>query len=295
MDRISNATASVWVVGDDVETVSQIEEIAQIVGVETARTSSAIPDSARLIISTGNATAPELPPCPRVHIGVRGDLTLPGDAKLLVQLLNQVGTQSMQTALGALPVVILAGWHGGAGTSYAAYRLAKASKAVLLDASGAPRADFDAHTLNWSQIDAKDPPLRTELQARLPRRKGVRLLSAGGVDAPRPSDPRVLAVAAGCGVHLVIDAGMWEVGIVHLQSGLHASGCPAKTVLVGDDRTKAGSLAAILEHDPGAVSYLLMRARATTEIALICERWRVERLSMPRRKWNALWGRIAHG
>lgn len=285
----------VWVLDGDPALTTQVQEIAQIVAVPLEVSRGDVPGHGHLLIVTGEAPPGPAATLPQVSVGRDGDLDLPRDAELLAQLLRQATTLPRPSGSQLTPLVVVAGWHGGAGTSTVAHQLARVGGALLLDASGAQYPLNSNPTLDWSSVAADDPPGATELRAGLPRYLGVRTLRSAGVDAPRPGDARVGAVVKNCQVTQVVDAGIWSEGCMELRKLLQGQGRLITMVLVGHDPTKSERLEAIIQHHDSTIDFILTRGRPPLEVSLLGEQKGIPSLIIPRRKWSSLWRRLANG
>lgn len=171
------------------------------------------------------------------------DIHLPGDEVALLQLLSaraeSTDTGDRQPTARAL---LVGAWNGGGGATTVAHRLARASRAVLLDAAGnrggaVPLED----AVSWEDLAVDDLPSPWRLVASLPRLEGVPTLTHRHRRPVDPGDQRVREVAGLLDRSVIIDCGVSVDGLFDLHDYLQDAGKRVGTVLVGtaDDRGAA--------------------------------------------------------
>ena len=193
--------------------------------------------------------------------GSEPDIWLPGDEVSLIHLLEQwSGDESHQRQ-----VVLVAGWHGGAGATTTAWRMAQNMSAVLLDSSGNYGMQdlmYGGHLtadgrLDWADLDPADLPSGAELVSALPRLGGTPVLTALDSMPVTPDKGVVEAVAAGVPRDVVIDCGTAVGSALRLRGDLELLGLNVHVFLVG--RATADS--------QGALARTLMEFTSGPEVA----------------------------
>lgn len=276
--------------------------------------------TALVLVAAGAQFHPEWADCPRVSVGEGesdAEIRLPHQAHHLVQVLTdpllRSGTTGASPAAatgrhGARPgrVVIAAGAHGGAGATTAAQQLARAGRAIAVDASNHPpagrRSDDELH---WGLIDPGDPPLPADLLRGLKKNGGLRHLRTDVGDAVCLADPRLEVVLSVSPTTMVVDAGVWQPYVEKLAVGLLGRGLDPRLVLVSTDGPSHGlRVAGILGASSGVCfpELVLVAGRETGELRAVCAQWKVTLRRLPagrqRRKdrsWEALWKAILEG
>ncbi|WP_165216831.1 hypothetical protein [Schaalia sp. ZJ1691] len=129
---------------------------------------------------------------PVVCIGPGGHLHLPGEEEQLAQILVHFAQEPVS---GRCRTVMVAGWHGGAGTSMLAGLLAQSRAAILLDASGETSGSDTDHQsrrgIAWADLKPDEWMFPTDLAEAFPVVEGVPVLSGGGRGGVDCADPRL--------------------------------------------------------------------------------------------------------
>lgn len=216
---------------------------------------------------------------PRVVIGERGTLRLPGDEDLLADLVRAVAlgtagqagcadcrTGDVRTVGAPVPastvptpssrpgmVVGVAGWQGGVGTTTFVRALARRVGAVVVDATGvgpgvvAP-GEEDIPGVRWADLRDTEPGLHPDLVLRLPVIGTGPALVADHRGGATPGDPRLPAVLRHLSSRgdVVVDLGRWDARVAQLSGAPVAAeaGSPgvASGAVVGAHRGVGGVL-----------------------------------------------------
>ncbi|MSS83293.1 hypothetical protein FYJ24_00630 [Actinomycetaceae bacterium WB03_NA08] len=266
---------AIWVQdgpGDQVALVCQIAEIAAATVVKDA--DGPPPGTVLAIIFDEQDVS-----VPAIRLGDGGDMRLPQDASLLAQAMISAA-QDFLAPEGIR--VLVAGWHGGAGTSLSSKNLAAAGRACLIEASRSPQGD-EGVPIVWARVNAKDPPIVG--QYRAPRNRPI--VASGPGDCVGHEDSRVLAVSRAARGHAVVDCGVWTPGVEELAHALDE----VRIVLVGHARQYA-RLFGILDVAAFQPRVILTDRPGRPEMM-----WAAERsgaiLRAPRR-WKRLWKELLH-
>ena len=164
------------------------------------------------------------------------DIVIPGDEVALLHLLSRAADEDDVGEKAEEDVIVLVGaWHGGGGATTASYRLARASRSVLLDAAGNWGGDLalEDEVLVWDDIDPRDLPPSPRLIANLPRIAGVPTLTMSLGIPLRPDDDRVFAVAHSLNRGVVVDCGVHLDALFELAERLETTEKRVLTVLTG--------------------------------------------------------------
>lgn|GEM_PF-6423390 len=168
---------------------------------------------------TGDSAVP--PGVPSVKVGPGLELELPKDATLLAQVMieaaKEKGEKTRQLA------IVVAGFHGGAGTTRCAENLGRIGQVPVFDASGHPHGRSRT-PLTWNDVDPNDPPTLGQYRPG----GGEPVISSARGRPVGVDDPRVRAVVARSRGTVVIDAGTWMQAINELPN--------ATIILIGKSR-----------------------------------------------------------
>ncbi|MDC4232358.1 hypothetical protein M3T53_01335 [Actinomyces sp. B33] len=224
-DHVEPPGPRILVINADPMTDSHVRDLVSLAGgtlVDEA-------DAADLIITGDELARPTKTNtgAPTIRVGAAGQFRIPGDEALLV---DAIAASARRRPPGVSPVpttILVAGWHGGAGTTLLARGLARTAPSVLIDASGdAPgvlQADeVDHGCLTWADLDPGESSFPAAIIERLPEMGASRVLSADSSSAATCADPRTIPVIdaaldhlrttanGGGGRGIVIDAGRWS-------------------------------------------------------------------------------------
>lgn len=166
-------------------------------------------------------------------------------------------------------VIAVAEWTPGSGGPLLAGLLAAGRGSALIDASGSAPSPLlletpDIAGIRWSDLDRAERAFGPDLVERLPRAKGVRILSGDASGVADGADPRLPGVVEACGRRCVLDLGRWD-------SRAHAAALVGVDYLVlvgGSDLAGSSALACALSlHPPIAPFALVTRGRPAPRLA----------------------------
>lgn len=255
----------VWIRGDG-EAARLAAEIVQLVDVGEATTTQTV--TTKLLIAADQEQLPGT--IPAVRVGPGGELLLPRDAALLAQIIVEACSEVEPTEQLS---IVVAGCHGGAGTSTAARRLGRAGSAPVVDASGHPHSDPEV-SLRWQTIDAADPPLIGMFSPA----DGQPLIRDAPGHSTGVESPLLNAVLARARGPIVIDGGVWRPAAETLPNPLIVMLCRA---------SRSSTLLSVLESATVPPRLILSDRPGSPEIG-----WAAKvsgaQVRRPRR-WKTMW------
>ncbi|EJF37965.1 hypothetical protein HMPREF1317_1783, partial [Schaalia georgiae F0490] len=223
-----------------------------------------VPEGAAPDLVIAGEGAPRAPgsPVPRVSVGPRGQLRLPKDEAVLMRVLVSLALRRASRGLRLL----VAGWHGGVGTTALCRALAFSASCPLIDASGhAPGvlrpSDGRAPGVRWADLDAAETTFLPALASQLPSIRSSPVLAGDRRGCADAADPRlgpVLSALEGAGAaRAVVDCGRWDARALRAAQGVGDA-----LVLVGwGDAASALALALDLRRTPVPIPALTLHRR----------------------------------
>ena len=206
---------------------------------------------------------------PRVSVGPSGQLRLPKDEAVLMRVLASL---ALRRAAGGLRLLV-AGWHGGVGTTALCRALAFRASCPLIDASGhAPGvlrpADGRAPGVRWADLDAAEAVFLPALASQLPSVHSSPVLAGDRRGCADAADPRIgpvlAALEAAGAARTVVDCGRWDARALRAARGVGDA-----LVLVGwGDAASALALALDLCRTPVPIPVLTLHRRARPDPGL---------------------------
>lgn len=256
-----------------------------------------------LLVEAGCDVGEQLGDLSRVTISQPGsiseelaDVLLPGDEVALLHLLStRVSPPGINAVESASRVALVGAWNGGGGATTSAHRLARASRAVLLDAAGNRGGRIPVeHAASWESLDPDDLPTPWRLAASLPRLDGVPTLTYREGRPVNPGDPRVLAVTSLLERPVVVDCGVHVDALFDLQDRLEAAGKRVATILTGtaDERGAASLGRWQAGSDRGGDVLYLVNGRALPSFHAVSQRYGIDWRRSPRAGSNRGWRKI---
>lgn len=169
--------------------------------------------------------------------------------------------------------LLVAGWHGGVGTTALCRALAFSASCPLIDASGhAPGvlrpSDGRAPGVRWADLDAAETTFLPALASQLPSIRSSPVLAGDRRGCADAADPRlgpVLSALEGAGAaRAVVDCGRWDARALRAAQGVGDA-----LVLVGwGDAASALALALDLRRTPVPIPALTLHRRARPDPGL---------------------------
>ncbi len=224
------------------------------------------------------------------------DITIPGDEVALLHLLSGPleGSASERGSADSGRVLLVGAWNGGGGATTTAQRLARASKAVLIDAAGNRGGSIALEdAAAWDDLVVSDLPSPWRLVASLPRIDGIPTLTTRLRRPLQPNDLEVGAVVTALSRAAVVDCGVHLDALFDLQEELEAQGKLVTVLLTGSGCEKGAAALGrwCAQHKSQDAPQLLLSTRAHAMFHAVAERYGLRWSRAPRPSSGRGWQR----